>query len=255
MSKSRISYGAVAATALIAALAWDASARPVAEWGSDTPPQFAPAARLAQTAPSPEERSKYQGLHAAAARGDIAALRRFIAAKTDLDARDGHGRTALMVAAHRRDLKAADLLMKAGADVNALDVESYDVLTIAAVLDDLAMVRLAIASGANARLITSPYEGTALIAAAHLGHAAVVKALIAGKAPLDHVNNLGWTALIEAIVLGDGGPDHVETLRALVDAGADVNLADGTGVRPLTLARQRGHTAQAGILEKAGAKP
>ena len=255
MSKSRFTYGKFAASALIAALAWDASALPVAEGGGNTVPHAAPAARLAQTAPSKEDRNQYQGLHAAVARGDIAALRRFIAAKADLDARDGHGRTALMVAAHRRDLKAADLLMKAGADVNALDVESYDVLTIASVLNDLAMVRLAIASGADARLITSPYEGTALIAAAHLGHAGVVRALIAAKAPLDHVNNLGWTALIESIVLGDGGPNHVATLRALVDAGADVNLADATGVKPLTLASQRGHDAQVRILEKAGARP
>ena len=54
--------------------------------------------------------------------------------------------------------------------------------------------------------------------------------LIAAKAPLDHVNNLKWTALIESIVLGDGGRNHTETLRALVDAGANVNLADGSGI-------------------------
>ena len=70
------------------------------------------------------------------------------------------------------------------------------------------MVNLAITAGADTNLITSPYEGTALIAAAHLGHVEVVRALIDGKAPLDHVNNLGWTAHIEAIVLGDGGPSH-----------------------------------------------
>jgi len=35
------------------------------------------------------------------------------------------------------------------------------------------------------------------------------------------VNNLGWTALIESIVLGDGGERHTETLRLLVEAGAD----------------------------------
>ena len=35
-----------------------------------------------------------------------------------------------------------------------------------------------------------------VIAAAHLGHVEVVRALTDGKAPLDHVNNLGWTALI-----------------------------------------------------------
>ena len=85
------------------------------------------------------------------------------------------------------------------ADLNALDHDRYDVLTIAAVADDEAMVRLAIAAGADTGLVTSRYDGTALIAAAHLGHDGVVRALIEGGAPLDHVNNLHWTALIEAV--------------------------------------------------------
>jgi hypothetical protein len=55
---------------------------------------------------------------------------------------------------------------------------------------------------------------------------------IRARAPLDHVNNLGWTAVIESIVLGDGGPRHTATLKALVDAGADVNLADRSGTAP-----------------------
>jgi len=42
---------------------------------------------------------------------------------------------------------------------------------------------------------------------------------------IDHVNNLGWTALIEAMVLGDEGPRHVATVRALVEAGAKIDLA------------------------------
>jgi hypothetical protein len=82
-----------------------------------------------------------------------------------------------------------------------------------------------------------PYQGTALIAAAHLGHDDVVRKLIAAKAPLDHVNNLGWTAVIESIVLGDGGTRHVATLKALVDAGANVNLVDRSGATPLTSQR------------------
>ena len=77
-------------------------------------------------------------------------------------------------------------------------------------------------SAAARRNVTSRYDGTALIAAAHLGHVEVVRELIRAGAPLDHVNNLGWTALIESIVLGDGGPRHTATLKALVDAGANV---------------------------------
>ena len=65
--------------------------------------------------------------------------------------------------------------------------------------------RAALDLGGSARNVTSRYDGTALIAAAHLGHDEVVRVLIGAGAPLDHVNNLGWTALIESIVLGDGG--------------------------------------------------
>jgi hypothetical protein len=43
-------------------------------------------------------------------------------------------------------------------------------------------------------------------------------------APLNHVNNLGWPALIEAIVLRDGGERHTETLRPLVEAGAELPI-------------------------------
>ena len=116
------------------------------------------------------------------------------------------------------------------------------------------MLKVALEGGGNPKAVTSRYDGTALIAAAHLGHAEVVRTLIAAKAPLDHVNNLQWTALIESIVLGDGGKNHTETLRALVEAGANVNIADGNGSTPLKLARSRGYRDMAAILERAGAK-
>jgi ankyrin repeat protein len=82
----------------------------------------------------------------------------------------------------------------------------------------------------------------------------VVRELIRAGAPLDHVNNLGWTALIESIVLGDGGVRHLATLRALLDAGANPNLADRRGVTPLALARGRGYAEMAKALEAAGAR-
>lgn len=209
----------------------------------------------AQLAPTPQEIAAYDGLHAAAAGGDTAAIDRLIAAGADLEARDGNGRTPLMVAAFRQDDAAARALIAAGANPNALDNQSYDVITIAAVLDDLDMLKLAIASGGYPRAITSPYGGTALIAAAHLGHDKVVSTLIEAKAPLDHVNNLGWTALIEAIVLGDGGTRHQATVRALIEGGANLNLPDREGVTPLTLARSRGYSQIVQMLEQAGAKP
>jgi len=145
-------------------------------------------------------------------------------------------------------------LAKAGADPNALERDRYDVVTIAAVADDVATLETALAIGARATNMTSRYDGTALIAAAHLGHDIVVRTLIRAGAPLDHVNNLGWTAVIESIVLGDGGPRHAATLRALIEAGANVNLADRNGATPLALARGRGLAEMVALLEKAGAR-
>jgi len=82
-----------------------------------------------------------------------------------------------------------------------------------------------------------------LHAAAARGDVAEIERLIAAGAPLDHVNNLGWTALIESIVLGNGGPHHTETLKALVEARANVNLGDRNGDTPLGLARSRRYAA------------
>ncbi|MDA1118620.1 MAG: ankyrin repeat domain-containing protein [Proteobacteria bacterium] len=208
----------------------------------------------AQVAPSTAEIAAYTGLHAAAARGDAAEIVRLAAAGAERNGRDGYRRTPLHVAAYRSQREAMRALVKAGADVNALEADRYDIVTIAAVADDLPVLRLALELGASAKNVTSRYDGTALIAAAHLGHDEVVRALIKAGAPLDHVNNLAWTALIESMVLGDGGPRHVATLKALVEAGANVNLGDRSGTTPLALARGRGYREMVAILEKAGAR-
>ena len=118
-------------------------------------------------------------------------------------------------------------------------------------LNARATLNTLLALGASAALTTSRYDGTALIAAAHLGHAGVVRQLIAAGAPLDHVNNLHWTAAIEAVVLGDGGPRHQDTLAALIRAGANLQLADRQGNTPLALARSRGYREMQRMLEAA----
>ena len=208
----------------------------------------------AQVAPRAAELQAYRGLHAAAAKGDAAEIERLVKAGDPLEARDGNGRTALHVAIFLRQGEAARALVKAGAAANALDGQRYDIVTISAVADDVEMLKLALALGCKATNITSPYDGTALIAAAHLGHDEVVRILIAAHAPLDHVNNLGWTAVIESIVLGDGGKRHIATLEALVKAGADVNIADRGDATPLKLAQTRGYAEMATILVAAGAR-
>ncbi len=194
----------------------------------------------AQTPPSPSEISAYQGLHRAAHEGDVAAIKRLAQGGADLNARDSNGRTPFHVACFAGKREAMAALAAAKADTRALDNQRYDCITIASVADDLPTLDAAIAHGGDAKAITSPYEGTALIAAAHLGHDAVVARLIQAGAPLDHVNNLGWTALIESVVLGQGGPRHIATATHLVKAGARRDIADRSGNTPLQLAQARG---------------
>ena len=206
-------------------------------------------AAVAQTAPSATDIASYTGLHLAAHEGQVREINRLIAEGADLNARDRAGRTPAHVAAFASHDDALTALATGGADMNALENRVYDVLTIAAVADDRELVSLAMTLGNKADLITSVYDGTALIAAAHLGHHDVVARLVAGGAPLDHINNLGWTALMEAVVLGDGGSDHIKTVQILVKAGADKSIADRDGVTPLQHAMARGYAEMVGILE------
>ncbi|WP_307599655.1 ankyrin repeat domain-containing protein [Variovorax boronicumulans] len=203
----------------------------------------------AQVPPLAAEVLAYEGLHRAAWHGDLPKLKALIASGTNLDARDAKGRTPLHVATYARQGEAIKLLAKAGANLDRLEDDRYDAVTIASVADDPATLALLLSLGANPGQTTSRYDGTALIAAAHLGHDEVVRRLIAAGAPLDHVNNLHWTAVIESIVLGDGGPRHQRTLAALLDAGASVKLTDRQGNTPLQLAKARGYTAMVKRLE------
>ena len=206
-------------------------------------------ATYSQTAPSPDQIQNYQGLHKAAHEGDLDSLLGLIKSGADLEVKDSSGRTALHVAAYASHESIVQALADAGADMDALEHRAYDIVTIAAVANDLEMLDTALKHGSSSGNVTSPYDGTALIAAAHLGHHQVVDLLIKNKAPLDHVNNLDWTALIESVVLGNGGPDHIQTAKLLLEAGADPSIGDGSGVTPLQHARNMGFTEMVKLIE------
>ena len=160
----------------------------------------------------------------------------------------------LIAAAYANDVVAARKLIDAGADVNAKDdtVQSAYLIATSEVGDDPALLELTLANGADVRSLDS-YNGTGLIRAADRGYTTIVARLLETDIDIDHVNRLGWTALLEAIILGGGDAAHTEVVRLLVEAGADVNLADGQGVTPLAHAEQSDYKEIAGILRAAGA--
>ena len=204
---------------------------------------------LAQVPPTAAEIERFPPLHAATYSGDVEVIKRLVGNGQNLEQKDASGRTALHIAAFASQDDALEILAVSGADLNALEFQAYDIVTIAAVANDPQFLGMALSLGADAGNITSPYDGTALIAAAHLGHHEIVKLLIQAGAPLDHINNLGWTALIEAVILGNGGPNHVNTVRALIEAGADKSITDREGVSPLEHAKRLNYWEIVDLLE------
>ena len=174
----------------------------------------------------------------AAGRGDTDAVKRLVDQQASVTASDARGRTALIAAAYGDHVEAARLLIAAGADVNVQDSTRQSAFLIPTSEGFLDLLRLTLGAGANVHQ-TDSYNGTGLIRAAHRGHVEIIRELLLTDMNVNHVNRLGWTALLEAIILGDGGARHTEVVRMLVDAGADVNLADNAGMTPLAHARQR----------------
>jgi len=188
----------------------------------------------------------------AAERGELLVVKKFIAERVRIDAREQRGRTALLAATQRNRIEVARFLIQEGADVNAKDFIQDTPYLYAAAEGRIEILKMTLTAGADLK-DTNRYRGTGLIPAAHHGHVEAVKVLLAAGVDKDHVNNLGWTALLEAIILGDGGPAHTEIVRLLVDAGANVNIADREGVSPLAHAKKSGYSAMVRILSSANA--
>ena len=191
-------------------------------------------------------------LIAAARRGDADETRQLLEQGASVHASDERDATALVAAAYGNHVDVARILVEAGADVNRQDRTRQSAFLIATSEGYLDLLLLTLAAGADVHR-TDSYNGTGLIRAAHHAHVEVIRELLRTEMNVNHVNRLGWTALLEAIILGDGGSRHTETVQLLVQAGADVNLADSGGVSPLAHAQRRGYAEMAAILEAAGA--
>lgn len=171
----------------------------------------------------------------------------------DINAQDTQGRTAIMIATYANDVEMVKVLIAEGADVDIQDNMLNNPFLYAGAEGYMEILKLMIAAGADPT-ITNRYGGVALIPASEHGYVEVVNELLTNtKTHVNHVNNLGWTALLEAIILNDGSEKQQQTIRLLIEHGADVNLADKDGVTPLEHAREKGYKEIEEILLEAGA--
>jgi ankyrin repeat protein len=224
-----------------------------------------------------------QALPGVAFYGDERAIDALLSAGADVDARDSHGATALIVAAkygHTKSLQrlcaagagveqvdergrsallwlacrgdfadAAGVLIKAGANVNRGDENNGTPLTSAAFLGWTRLVDVLLAAGADPNLADGVPGLTPLMMAAERGHVAIVRQLLHAGADANQREPRGWTALMYASREG-----HVPVVQLLIEYGADVNAAAETGDSPLSLARYNDNLDVTKLLTAAGAR-
>ena len=189
----------------------------------------------------------------AAGAGDLETVTRLLDDGADVDTPDDTGRTAVTAAVYGDHVAVVRLLIDAGANVDIQDDSRANALLATGETGNAEVLREVLRADPDLTR-TNRFGGTALIPAADRGHVEVVRELLRTKVDVDHVNDPGWTALLEAVILGDGGPAHQEIVRILVEAGADVDLADRDGVTPLEHARRAGFDEISRLLESAGAR-
>jgi ankyrin repeat protein len=191
---------------------------------------------------------------AAIRKGDTDAIRRLLDNGADVNARDADGNTPLILASFYAGPECVELLLKKGADANATNKAGVTALIRAAT--NYEKTRLLVDAGAKVEVRTADLGNTPLILAArHAGYSRTVQLLLEHGADAKAHNAFQVTPLIAAAASGD-----FESVRLLLDAGAEVNEYKGTtilgGMRtPLMWAAFHNDVLMLRLLLQRGADP
>jgi len=191
-------------------------------------------------------------------------------AHADPNIANRYGVRPLSLAAGNASAAMTELLLNAGADANAPLPEGQTLLMAAARTGNPDVVRLLLARGVNVNARENLLGETALMWAAAENHPEAVALLVQHGAEIDgRTSKLAfpkdrfglegvltilphgsWTALMYA-----GRQGSLGAARALVEAGANVNLVDPDGSTAMVLAIINGHYDVAAMLTEKGANP
>jgi ankyrin len=188
-------------------------------------------------------------LHWAVQKDDADLVDRLIKAGANVNAKNDYGSTPMSEAAINGNVAIIDKLLKAGANAESPNADGQTALMIIARTSNVEAARLLISHGANVNAVEKWREQTPVMWAAAEGQPLMVKELVGHGADVNarsHVND--WerqvTAEARAIARPAGGltpllyaarQGCLGCTKALVEGGADLNLADPDGVAPLLL--------------------
>src|SRR5688500_12623889 len=154
----------------------------------------------------------------AAKAGEREAAVALLERRADPNVRSADGTTALHWAVRNNDAMLIDRLLRAGAVPHQANRYGTTPIALACESGSAAIVERLLKAGVSANA-TGPLGETALHTCAYAGNTAGVRALIAAGASIDPGDSWrGQTPLMWA-----AAERHPETMKALIDGGADVN--------------------------------
>jgi len=174
----------------------------------------------------------------------------------DIDVEGGMGMAALHYAAERGHVEIAEYLLEHGADINqqsrsgrnSLYIEGATALSLACKHDDnFPMVEMLLLAGADPTIATDGGFTPLMRASQSPNSTTIVKLLLnhrQGKTTVNYQCNQLGTALNLACDQG-----HVESVRILLEAGADIHLGKSDGTTPLAVAMAKHHSEIVKLLQ------
>nr|XP_011711556.1 ankyrin repeat domain-containing protein 29 isoform X3 [Macaca nemestrina] len=172
----------------------------------------------------------------AARRGNLALLKLLLnSGRVDVDCRDSHGTTLLMVAAYAGHIDCVRELVLQGADINLQRESGTTALFFAAQQGHNDVVRFLFGFGASTEFRTKD-GATALFLAAQGGYLDVIRLLLASGAKVNQPRQDGTAPLWIASQMG-----HSEVVRVMLLRGAERDAARNDGTTALLKAANKGY--------------
>jgi ankyrin repeat protein len=170
-------------------------------------------------------------------------------ARTELEKKGySYTESSFVESAKKGDIDAVKLFLAEGIDINATNERGQTAIARAAEYQRTEVVTLLLGKGADVEKVGGRYARTALMEAAGTGNTVIMKQLVEKGADINAMDHEGATPIFFACMYG-----HVEAVRLLIELGADVNV-EAVNRTPMRLAKTNGHTEVVQILKDAGAK-